>query len=64
VAFDYVIGLDQPAMEGLSRHGRTQIYVTHGAGYRGPPMRIGVRPEVTVVELRSRAAELSHRSHG
>ena len=51
--FDYVIGLDQPAMEGLSRHGDTQLYVTRGAGYWGPPMRIGARPEVTVVELRS-----------
>jgi uncharacterized protein len=51
--FDYVIGIDQPAIEGLSRHGDTQLYVTRGAGYWGPPMRIGARPEVTVVELRS-----------
>jgi predicted MPP superfamily phosphohydrolase len=51
--FDYAIRLDQPAVEGLSRHGDTQLYVTSGAGYWGPPMRIGARPEVTVVELRS-----------
>ena len=51
--FNYVIGLDQPAIEGLSRFGNTQLYVTCGAGYWGPPMRIGARPEVTVVELRS-----------
>ncbi|HEY0127185.1 MAG TPA: metallophosphoesterase [Blastococcus sp.] len=51
--FDYVIKLDQPSVEGLSRHGDTQLYVTSGAGYWGPPMRIGARPEVTVVELRS-----------
>jgi predicted MPP superfamily phosphohydrolase len=51
--FDYVIRLDQPAVEGMSRHGDTQLYVTSGAGYWGPPMRIGARPEVTVVELRS-----------
>jgi uncharacterized protein len=51
--FDYVIRLDQPAVEGLSRHGDTQLYVTAGAGYWGPPMRIGARPEVTVVELRA-----------
>jgi uncharacterized protein len=30
--------------------------VTSGAGYWGPPMRIGARPEVTVVELRSSSA--------
>jgi uncharacterized protein len=51
--FDHVIGLDQPVIEGLSRYGDTQLYVTRGAGYWGPPMRIGARPEVTVVELRS-----------
>ena len=51
--FDYAIRLDQPAVEGLSRHGDTQLYVTRGAGYWGPPVRIGARPEVTVVELRS-----------
>ncbi len=51
--FDYAIRLDQPAVEGLSRHGDTQLYVTAGAGYWGPPMRIGARPEVTVVELRA-----------
>jgi predicted MPP superfamily phosphohydrolase len=51
--FDYAIRLDQPAVEGLSRHGDTQLFVTSGAGYWGPPMRIGARPEVTVVELRA-----------
>jgi predicted MPP superfamily phosphohydrolase len=51
--FDQLIRLDQPAVEGLSRHGDTQLYVTAGAGYWGPPMRIGARPEVTVVELRA-----------
>jgi len=51
--FDQAIRLDQPAVEGLSRQGETQLYVTSGAGYWGPPMRIGARPEVTVVELRA-----------
>jgi predicted MPP superfamily phosphohydrolase len=51
--FDYVIRLDQPAVQGWSRHGDTQLYVTAGAGYWGPPMRVGATPEVTVVELRA-----------
>jgi uncharacterized protein len=51
--FDYVIRLDQPTVEGLSRHGNTQLYVSSGVGYWGPPMRVGARPEVTVVELRA-----------
>lgn len=49
--FDYAVRLDQPAVEGLSRQGRTQLYVTCGVGYWGPPMRIGARPEITVIEL-------------
>jgi predicted MPP superfamily phosphohydrolase len=51
--FDYAIRLDQPAVDGLSRVGGTQLYVTTGAGYWGPPMRVGARPEVVVIELRS-----------
>jgi predicted MPP superfamily phosphohydrolase len=51
--FDYVMWLDQLLIEGLSRSGDTQLYVTRGSGYWGPPMRIGARCEVTVVELRS-----------
>jgi uncharacterized protein len=39
--------------EGLSLQGQTQLYVTAGAGFWGPPMRIGARPEVTVIELTS-----------
>jgi len=54
--FDYAVRLDQPAVAGLSRHGDTQLYVTAGAGYWGPPMRVRARPEVTVVELRSPGA--------
>jgi predicted MPP superfamily phosphohydrolase len=51
--FDYVIRLDQPVVQGYRRFGDTQLYVTAGAGYWGPPMRVGARPEVTVVELRA-----------
>ena len=51
--FDYAVLLDQPVVQGLSRVGDTQLYVTTGAGFWGPPMRIGARPEVAVVELRA-----------
>ena len=49
--FDYAVLLDQPAVEGWSRQGPTQLYVTSGAGNWGPQMRVGARPEVTVIEL-------------
>jgi len=51
--FDYAVRLDQPVVDGLSRFGGTQLYVTTGAGYWGPPMRVGARPEVVVIELRA-----------
>ena len=51
--FDYVVRLDQPAVEGWSRQGPTQLYVTPGVGFWGPPVRVGARPEVTVIELRA-----------
>jgi predicted MPP superfamily phosphohydrolase len=50
--FDAAVRLDQPVTEGWSQQGPTQLYVTSGAGYWGPPMRVGARPEVTVIELR------------
>jgi predicted MPP superfamily phosphohydrolase len=49
--FDYAVLTDQPVVEGWSQQGPTQLYVTAGAGYWGPPMRVGARPEVTVIEL-------------
>jgi hypothetical protein len=51
--FDYVVRLDQPAVQGWSRQGGTQLYVTPGVGFWGPPMRIGANPEVAVIELKA-----------
>ena len=51
--FDYAIGLSQPVVEGYRRYGATQLYVSSGVGFWGPPMRVGARPEVVVVELRA-----------
>jgi predicted MPP superfamily phosphohydrolase len=51
--FDYAVRLDQPAVQGWSRQGPTQLYVTPGVGFWGPPMRVGATPEVTVIELKA-----------
>jgi predicted MPP superfamily phosphohydrolase len=51
--FDYAIRLSQPVVEGYRRYGYTQLFVSSGVGFWGPPMRIGARPEVVVVELRA-----------
>ncbi len=43
-----------PYNTGLHRHGaRTQIFVTQGTGYWGPPMRLGSESEIAVIKLMS-----------
>jgi predicted MPP superfamily phosphohydrolase len=49
--FHYLVRLAQPALAGLSTVEGTQLYVTRGAGFWGPPVRIGAPPDVTVVSL-------------
>lgn len=51
--FHYVVSMVQPSLAGLSTFGDTQLYVTRGAGYWGPPIRIGAPPDVTVLSLHS-----------
>ena len=44
--------LDQPALQGLSRHGEhTQLYTSRGTGFWGPPFRIFAPSEITVLTL-------------
>jgi predicted MPP superfamily phosphohydrolase len=49
--FTFFVGLAQPYVAGLHRHGDTQIYVSPGTGYWGPPMRLGTRAEITRITL-------------
>lgn len=53
VPFSLLVPLQQPYTAGLHRHGDTWIYVNRGAGYWGPPLRLGVPSEVTLLRLRS-----------
>lgn len=52
--FHYVVRMVQPSLAGLSTVDDTQLYVTRGAGFWGPPVRIGAAPDITVVTLQSR----------
>jgi predicted MPP superfamily phosphohydrolase len=36
---------------GHFREGKSQLYVTPGTGYWGLPVRFGLSPEVTLIEL-------------
>jgi predicted MPP superfamily phosphohydrolase len=53
--FHYLVRLDQPVLQGLSRHSeRTQLYTSRGTGFWGPPFRIFAPSEITVITLHSR----------
>jgi len=55
--FNYAVQLQQPYLEGFHRHRdtATQIYVSSGTGFWGPPMRLGTSAEITDITLRSAA---------
>jgi hypothetical protein len=53
VPFNLLVGAAQPLVSGLGTIDGTTVYVTTGAGFWGPPVRVGVPPEVTLVELRT-----------
>ncbi|HET6737250.1 metallophosphoesterase [Mycobacterium sp.] len=49
--FHYIVRAVQPSIAGLSTVDGTQLYVTRGAGFWGPPVRIGAPPDITVLSL-------------
>jgi uncharacterized protein len=52
--FHYLVRLDQPVVQGLSRHGkRTQLYTSRGTGFWGPPLRIFAPSEITLLTIRA-----------
>lgn len=53
--FHYLVRVDQPTVQGLTRHGPTQLYTTRGAGFWGPPLRVFAPSEITLLTLRSPA---------
>ncbi|GGK59451.1 membrane protein [Planomonospora parontospora subsp. parontospora] len=53
VPFNLVVPVQQPVVAGLGEVGGTQVYVTRGAGFWGPPVRVGAPPEITLLELRA-----------
>ncbi|MCP2261748.1 hypothetical protein LX15_005474 [Streptoalloteichus tenebrarius] len=49
--FNLLVPLQQPVVAGLAKVDDTWIYVSRGAGFWGPPVRVGAPPDVTLVEL-------------
>jgi predicted MPP superfamily phosphohydrolase len=51
--FGAIVRLQQPLVSGLATINGTRIYVTNGAGFWGPPVRVGAPPQISVIELRA-----------
>ncbi len=51
--FNLLVGLFNPYHKGLNRHHRMLVYVNQGTGFWGPALRLGVRAEITLLELRA-----------
>ncbi len=55
--FNYIVKMVYKTPYGEFISGNTTIYVSRGTGTWGPPMRVGARPEITLVTLSSRDKE-------
>ncbi|HEY4186963.1 MAG TPA: metallophosphoesterase [Polyangia bacterium] len=53
--FGALVALQQVFLAGLHRRQDTQVYVSRGTGYWGPPMRIGAPAEIAQIVLRAAA---------
>jgi hypothetical protein len=53
VPFNLLVKLQQPIVSGHGIVDGVPVYVTDGAGFWGPPARVGAPPEVTVIDLRT-----------
>lgn len=62
IPWNFMTRLAQPYISGLNRHEKTWIYVNHGTGYWGPPLRLGVRSEITILRLARNTEKLPKNS--
>jgi uncharacterized protein len=49
--FSWLVALVQPYIAGLHRLGDSQLYVSRGTGFWGPPMRVFAPAEITLLRL-------------
>lgn len=50
--FGYLVGLQQPVVEGFGDVGDVRVFTSRGAGAWGPPVRVGAPPQIAVLTLR------------
>ena len=51
IPWSFLVTLDQPYIKGFHQYQNTQIYVSRGTGYWGPPIRVGIPSEITLFTL-------------
>jgi len=56
VPWNYLVKLQQPFVEGLDLYKDLLVYTNRGTGYWGPPIRIGVPSEISLLTLVSKKA--------
>ncbi len=49
--WNFLVPLSQPFTKGLNRMEKMWVYVSQGTGYWGPPMRVGIPSEITLIRL-------------
>ena len=49
--WNYIVALQQPFLKGVHKYKGMHIYVCTGVGYWGPPIRIGVPPQISLITL-------------
>jgi hypothetical protein len=54
--FGWVVRIAVPWVDGHHRVGESQLYVSCGTGFWGPPMRLGTSAEITEIVLRPAAS--------
>ena len=52
--WNFFVGLAHPFNAGYGVHEGMHVYVSRGTGYWGPPLRLGVPSEITLLRLRRR----------
>lgn len=50
--FELIVSMQQGAVAGFYQVADTKLYVTRGAGFWGPPVRVGAPPDISIIELR------------
>lgn len=50
--FHFLVRLQQPMVAGFARIGDVLVFTSRGAGFWGPPLRVGAPPEVPILVLR------------